>query len=160
MQAFRPATFLKKEIPTQVFPVDIAKFLGLPILKNICVRLLPDYFNGSLTHRPNDLRSIFFYSLRLQGPSPWPSYILLFFFFYFTLVLNRDPTRVRKSKTNTFDESINPAGIYLLKVNNRNTRTRCEICSKLAIKTPKQHQQIVYLGRFRCFRIVLACSSL
>ena len=25
----------------------------------------------------------------------------------------------------------NPAGIYLLKVNNRNTRARCEICSKL-----------------------------
>ena len=24
-----------------------------------------------------------------------------------------------------------PAGIYLLKVNNRNSRTRCEICSKL-----------------------------
>ena len=24
-----------------------------------------------------------------------------------------------------------PAGIYLFKVNNRNTRTRCEICSKL-----------------------------
>ena len=30
-----------------------------------------------------------------------------------------------------------PAGIYLLKVNNRNTRTRCEICSKLTIKTPE-----------------------
>ena len=31
-----------------------------------------------------------------------------------------------------------PASIYLLKVNNRNTRTRCEICSKLTIKTPEQ----------------------
>ena len=29
-----------------------------------------------------------------------------------------------------------PAGIYLLKVNNRNTRTRCEICSKLTLKIP------------------------
>ena len=28
-----------------------------------------------------------------------------------------------------------PGGIYLLKVNNRNTRARCEICSKLTIKT-------------------------
>ena len=28
-----------------------------------------------------------------------------------------------------------PAGIYLLKVNNRNTRTRFEICSKLTMKT-------------------------
>ena len=30
------------------------------------------------------------------------------------------------------------AGIYLLKVNNRNTRTRCEICSKLTIKTSER----------------------
>ena len=29
------------------------------------------------------------------------------------------------------------AGIYLLKVTNRNTRTRCEICSKLTIKRPE-----------------------
>ena len=28
--------------------------------------------------------------------------------------------------------------IYLLKVNNRNTRTRCEICAKLTIKTPER----------------------
>ena len=27
----------------------------------------------------------------------------------------------------------NPVGIYLLKVNNRNTRTRCEICSGVFI---------------------------
>ena len=27
-----------------------------------------------------------------------------------------------------------PVGIYLLKVNNRDTRKRCEICSKLTIK--------------------------
>ena len=32
-----------------------------------------------------------------------------------------------------------PAGIYLLKVNNRNTRRRCEICSKLTIKIPSRH---------------------
>ena len=33
------------------------------------------------------------------------------------------------------------AGIYLLKVNNRNTRIRCETCSKLAIKTPEGRQR-------------------
>ena len=33
-----------------------------------------------------------------------------------------------------------PAGIYLLKVNNRNFRTRCKICSKLTIKTPERRQ--------------------
>ena len=33
-----------------------------------------------------------------------------------------------------------PAGNYMFKVNNRNTRTRCEICSKLTIKTPERRQ--------------------
>ena len=33
-----------------------------------------------------------------------------------------------------------PTGIYLLKVNNRNTKTRCEICSKLTIKTPERRK--------------------
>ena len=32
------------------------------------------------------------------------------------------------------------AGIYLLKVNNINTRLRCDICSKLTIKTPGRRQ--------------------
>ena len=30
-----------------------------------------------------------------------------------------------------------PGGIYLLKGNYRNTRTRCKICSQLTIKTPE-----------------------
>ena len=34
----------------------------------------------------------------------------------------------------------NPAGNYMFKVNNRSTRTRCEIWSKLTIKTPEQRQ--------------------
>ena len=41
---------------------------------------------------------------------------------------------------------LHPAGIYLLKVNNRNTRTRCEICSKLTIKTPER--------RFQCSLLI------
>ena len=31
--------------------------------------------------------------------------------------------------------------IYLLKVNNRNSRRSCKICSKLTMKTPKRHKQ-------------------
>ena len=31
-----------------------------------------------------------------------------------------------------------PAGNCMFKVNNRNTRTRCEICSKLTKKTPER----------------------
>ena len=37
--------------------------------------------------------------------------------------------QLNKSKKNT-------ANIYLFKVNKRNSRKRCEICSKLTIKTP------------------------
>ena len=38
------------------------------------------------------------------------------------------------------NENHNPAYIYLLKVNNRNTKRKCEICSKLAVKTPEWRQ--------------------
>ena len=33
-----------------------------------------------------------------------------------------------------------PAGNYMFKINSRNTRTRCEICSKLTIKILKRRQ--------------------
>ena len=33
-----------------------------------------------------------------------------------------------------------PDNIYLFKANNRNTRKRCEICSKLTIKITERHQ--------------------
>ena len=38
-------------------------------------------------------------------------------------------------------KEINPTDIYLFKFNNGNTRKRCEICSKLTIKTPKRRQR-------------------
>ena len=38
-------------------------------------------------------------------------------------------------------EPSNLADIYLLKVNNKNTRARCEICSKLTIKTLERRQE-------------------
>ena len=41
---------------------------------------------------------------------------------------------------NIATNKVYPAGIYLLKVNNRNTRTRCEICSKLTINTPERRR--------------------
>ena len=39
-----------------------------------------------------------------------------------------------------------PANIYLFKVNYGNTRKRCEICSKLAIKTPERRH--VFIANF------------
>ena len=38
-----------------------------------------------------------------------------------------------------------PAGNYMFKVSNRDTRTRCEICSKLTIKAPHQRQWLIAL---------------
>ena len=35
------------------------------------------------------------------------------------------------------------ANSCFLKVNNRNTRKRCEICSKLTIKTPERRHDVV-----------------
>ena len=37
--------------------------------------------------------------------------------------------------SNTVQEITCPANIYLFKVNNKNTRKSCEICSKLTTKT-------------------------
>ena len=34
--------------------------------------------------------------------------------------------------------SILPASNYMFKVNSRKTRAKCEVCSKLSIKTPKR----------------------
>ena len=38
----------------------------------------------------------------------------------------------------SFQNRFNPTGICLIKFNNRNTRTMCEIYSKLTIKTPER----------------------
>ena len=35
------------------------------------------------------------------------------------------------------------AGVYLLKVSNRNIKTKCEISSKLRIKTPERRHVVV-----------------
>ena len=53
-----------------------------------------------------------------------------------------------------------PAGISLLKVNNRNTRTRCKICLKVTMKTPERRLSIanfehVIAGWDRRFLVIL-----
>ena len=42
----------------------------------------------------------------------------------------------------------NPANIYLLKVNNRNTRKRYEICLKLTIKAPERRRSGAFIVNF------------
>ena len=41
-------------------------------------------------------------------------------------------------KIKSFPNVTNPAGNCMFKVNNRNTRKRCEICSNLTLKTPER----------------------
>ena len=59
----------QKKTPMQVFPVDIAKLVRLPLLKNIDERLLLERFNGSLLQRPKVSVSILCASVRLHDPS-------------------------------------------------------------------------------------------
>ena len=45
-----------------------------------------------------------------------------------------------------------PVGIYMFKVKNRNTRKRCEVCSRLTIKTPERHHRrrsVVVIANFK-----------
>ena len=46
--------------------------------------------------------------------------------------------RADRSEISPFSKSLWSAGIHLFKVNYRYTRTMCEICSKLATKTPER----------------------
>ena len=55
------------------------------------------------------------------------------------IVMERDftPLQIRMIK---MPQKSFPVNIYLLKANNRNTRKRRKICSKLTIKTPERCQ--------------------
>ena len=88
------------------FPVKFEKFVGTPIFKNICERLL--------------------------SVLEWTSCI-----FTKKRVCTLLRTLIIDSKSSS--KTSNPACVYMLKVNNRNTRTRYEICSKLTIKIPERN---------------------
>ena len=72
----------------------------------------------------------------------------------FTLFYERLVTILSLAHLNFFylvSNVVNPAGIYLFKVNNRNTRTMGEICSKLTIKIPERrhwHCSVVLIFNF------------
>ena len=68
--------------------------------------------------------------------------------FYFKLTkcpLNKSP--FSKEIGTGWEEILNTAGIYLLKVSNRSTRARCEICSKLTIKIPERRYMQLPAGK-------------
>ena len=61
-------TILKNFATSTGNTMNIAKYLILPILKNICKQLLFNFFNGSLLHGPKGLRSRLYDDVRLLGP--------------------------------------------------------------------------------------------
>ena len=71
---FQTCNFIQKRPKHRWFPVNIAKFLILFILKNICKRLLFNFFNGSLLFGPKGLRSRLYDGVRLQGLSDRSSF--------------------------------------------------------------------------------------
>ena len=52
-------------------------------------------------------------------------------------------------------ETFNPLGIYLFKVNNRNTRRRCKTCSKLKKDIKKASNDVVLVSLLLTSYIVL-----
>ena len=46
-----------------------------------------------------------------------------------------------------------PAGIYCIKVNKENARSKCEICSKLTMKTPESGVSIVDMEQVNADRV-------
>ena len=50
-----------------------------------------------------------------------------------------EPTTLQQ-KLGCMDNITFLAGNYMFKVNNRHTRTRCEVSSKLTIKTPERRK--------------------
>ena len=91
---------------------------------------MPVYLNSS--QRVNFLVSVIFFLIWLSNKCVF----LKTFFRY----LNSVCCNTFISKKNFF-----PASKYLPKVNKKNTKTRCEICSKLKIKTPEGLQWLVFV---------------
>ena len=63
-------------------------------------------------------------------------------------------------ETNSFAISV---GNHMFKVNNRNSRTKCEICSKLTIKTPELrnwHRSGVFIVNFEHISHIVLVSLL
>ena len=114
----RAATLLKKGLWYRCFPVNFAKFLRTPFLiEHLWWLLLQGFMFVNK-------------SLRLLGGWTWFANYL-----FFSLSNKNTIEWLLWLSSEPRDFFNIPADIYLLKVDNMNTRKRCKICSKLTIKT-------------------------
>ena len=103
--------------------------LSLPILSSKTTS--PNFLN----HRKTIRRIFSFYLCK------FPKYLLVTFVKMFWAIKQRHEFVCKHSGQLTVQDHLYPLGKCMFKVNKRNARTRCEICSKLTIKTPERHQQ-------------------
>ena len=96
LQISRPGNLLKRD-PITVFSCEYCKVFS----KIIGERLLFYFFNGSLLHWPKGSRSRLYDGVGLQGLTHRSSFLFLSWHEQVN-----PPTCVRKSKRNTFDESV------------------------------------------------------
>ena len=106
--------------------------LSLLYMKNLCVSHPKKVYFKPLLEKPFSFGALF---CRSQASCTLSTLsILSIVSFLHCINIKQFPT------TNNIPAEVfvYPGGNYLLKFNNRSTRTRCEICSKLTIKTPKR----------------------
>ena len=61
-------------------------------------------------------------------------------------MLNKASAHLYALGKNIYARKNSPTSIYLFIMNNSNTKKRCEICSKITIKTPEQRSTIFILN--------------
>ena len=62
------------------------------------------------------------------------------------MILNKASARLCTLGNNIYTRKNSSTNIYLLIVNNSNIRKRCEICSKLRIKTPERRSSFLIVN--------------
>ena len=127
--AWRPATLIEKSIQHRYFLVNITKFL--------CTAFLCNTSRGcSCCYYCQCFPVLVCYCI-LMNRLPLSVYFsYLFYIVLVELVLYRTDLIEVCTEKNLFNAGFLAAN-YMFKVKNKNTRTRCEMCSKLTITIPE-----------------------
>ena len=118
-------------------------------LDNQTSRSIMTYLTGAIFHNCINKWQLSVYILSKVLDLRFPRLVFSRFFWcsrkslrksdYSSLAFSRSSISIKMWK-------VFPSGIYLLKVNNRNTRTRCEVCSKLTLKIPERRQWFLFVN--------------